>query len=77
MFGTIRSFIPQPRRSDQPRRYIGRHRLPEVPTTADEEAPQAPGRIPVAPTTTEEADVGPGAPDSPEPVAVGGPECLR
>lgn len=29
MFTTIKSLIPEPRQADQPRRYVGRHRLPE------------------------------------------------
>jgi hypothetical protein len=29
MFATIKSLIPEPRQADQPRRYVGRHRLPE------------------------------------------------
>ena len=32
MFATIKSLIPEPRQADQPRRYVGRHRLPETPT---------------------------------------------
>jgi hypothetical protein len=29
MFATIKSLIPEPRQGDQPRRYVGRHRLPD------------------------------------------------
>ncbi len=29
MFATIKSLIPEPRRADQPRHYVGRHRRPE------------------------------------------------
>ncbi len=38
MFTTIRQLIPQPRLPEQPRRYVGRHRLPE-PVEAPEPAP--------------------------------------
>ncbi len=38
MFATIRQLIPQPRLPEQPRRYVGRHRLPE-PVEAPEPAP--------------------------------------
>jgi hypothetical protein len=30
MFATIKNLIPEPRRADQPRRYVGRHRRPEL-----------------------------------------------
>lgn len=30
MFATIKSLIPEPRLADQPRRYVGRHRPPDV-----------------------------------------------
>ncbi|HEV7962859.1 MAG TPA: hypothetical protein VGP57_10030 [Actinoplanes sp.] len=30
MFATIRSLIPEPRQADQPRHYVGRHRVPET-----------------------------------------------
>jgi hypothetical protein len=30
LFATIRSLIPQPRQPEQPRRYVGRHREPEL-----------------------------------------------
>jgi hypothetical protein len=30
MFATIKSLIPEPRQADQPRRYVGRHRQPDV-----------------------------------------------
>jgi hypothetical protein len=29
LFATIRHLIPQPRQPEQPRRYVGRHRVPE------------------------------------------------
>ncbi|MGK5679992.1 hypothetical protein [Actinoplanes sp. URMC 104] len=29
MFATLKSLIPEPRRADQPRHYVGRHRRPE------------------------------------------------
>jgi hypothetical protein len=29
MFATIKSLIPEPRRANQPRYYVGRHRRPE------------------------------------------------
>lgn len=48
MFATIKSLIPEPRQAEQPRRYVGKHRLPEPapePTppapTAEESAPAA------------------------------------
>ena len=49
MFATIKSLIPEPRQADQPRRYVGKHRLPEPvaapdeppPPTADESEPAA------------------------------------
>jgi hypothetical protein len=35
MFATIKNLIPEPRQSDQPRHYVGRHRRPEpVPPAA-------------------------------------------
>jgi hypothetical protein len=30
MFGTILSLIPDPRQADQPRHYVGRHRVSET-----------------------------------------------
>jgi hypothetical protein len=48
MFGTIKSLIPEPRQADQPRRYVGRHRHPDLAAvleaepdtdTVDDEAP--------------------------------------
>jgi hypothetical protein len=30
MFATIKSLIPEPRQADQPRHYVGRHRVPET-----------------------------------------------
>jgi hypothetical protein len=32
MFTTIKSLIPEPRQADQPRDYVGRHRVPETVT---------------------------------------------
>lgn len=29
MFATIKQLIPEPRRAEQPRHYVGRHRRPE------------------------------------------------
>jgi len=48
MFATIKSLIPEPRRADQPRRYVGKHRLPEPVAAPDEPSPPAP-----APTAEE------------------------
>jgi hypothetical protein len=42
MFATIKSLIPEPRQADQPRRYVGKHRLPEPVASPDEPAPPAP-----------------------------------
>jgi hypothetical protein len=42
MFATIKSLIPEPRKADQPRRYVGRHRQPEPVAAPDEPAPPAP-----------------------------------
>jgi hypothetical protein len=41
MFSTIKSLIPEPRQADHPRRYVGKHRLPE-PVAPDEPVPPAP-----------------------------------
>ncbi|MEV6489403.1 hypothetical protein AB0M20_12355 [Actinoplanes sp. NPDC051633] len=41
MFATIKSLIPEPRQADQPRRYVGKHRLPEPEPTPDP-TPDAP-----------------------------------
>jgi len=38
MFATIKSLIPEPRLADHPRRYVGRHRVPE-PVAAPDEPP--------------------------------------
>jgi hypothetical protein len=38
MFATIKSLIPEPRQADHPRRYVGKHRLPE-PVAAPDEPP--------------------------------------
>jgi hypothetical protein len=32
MFATIKSLIPEPRQPDQPRNYVGRHRVSETVT---------------------------------------------
>jgi hypothetical protein len=42
MFATIKSLIPEPRQADQPRRYVGKHRLPEPAPTPEAPAPEAP-----------------------------------
>jgi hypothetical protein len=42
MFATIKSLIPEPRQADQPRRYVGKHRLPEPVTAPDEPTPPSP-----------------------------------
>jgi len=42
MFATIKSLIPEPRQAEQPRRYVGRHRVPEPGTS---EAPVSPAPI--------------------------------
>jgi hypothetical protein len=42
MFATIKSLIPEPRQADQPRHYVGKHRLPEPVTAPDEPSPPAP-----------------------------------
>jgi hypothetical protein len=48
MFATIRSLIPEPRQSDQPRRYVGRHRQPEpVPPVVPVSPAPAPAEQPV------------------------------
>jgi hypothetical protein len=42
MFATFKSLIPEPRQADQPRRYVGKHRLPEPVAAPDEPAPPSP-----------------------------------
>jgi hypothetical protein len=42
MFATIKSLIPEPRQADQPRHYVGKHRLPEPVAAPDEPTPPAP-----------------------------------
>ena len=42
MFATIKSLIPEPRQADHPRRYVGKHRLPEPVTAPDEPVPPVP-----------------------------------
>jgi hypothetical protein len=43
VFATIKSLIPEPRQADQPRRYVGKHRLPEpLPLPDPDPAPDAP-----------------------------------
>ena len=42
MFATIKSLIPEPRQADQPRRYVGKHRLPEPVAAPDEPTPPSP-----------------------------------
>jgi hypothetical protein len=42
MFATIKSLIPEPRQADQPRRYVGKHRLPEPVAAPDEPTPAPP-----------------------------------
>ena len=42
MFATIKSLIPEPRQADHPRRYVGKHRLPEPVTAPDEPTPPSP-----------------------------------
>jgi hypothetical protein len=39
MFATIKGFIPEPRRANQPRRYVGKHRQPEPSPVPDAPAP--------------------------------------
>jgi hypothetical protein len=41
MFATIKSLIPEPRQSHQPRRYVGRHRQPETVPVPEAPAPSA------------------------------------
>jgi hypothetical protein len=38
MFGTIKSLIPEPRQADQPRRYVGRHRHPDLAAVLEPES---------------------------------------
>ncbi|GAA0808562.1 hypothetical protein [Spirilliplanes yamanashiensis] len=41
LFAQIRNFVPAPRQPDQPKRYVGRHRVPEpVEAPAPQPAPQ-------------------------------------
>jgi hypothetical protein len=42
MFSSIKSLIPEPRQADHPRRYVGKHRLPEPIVAPDEPTPPAP-----------------------------------
>jgi hypothetical protein len=42
MFATIKSLIPEPRQADQPRRYVGKHRVPEPTPIPESPAPQMP-----------------------------------
>lgn len=55
MFATVRSFIPEPRQADQPRKYVGRHRVPEA-------TPQRDGGVAVAVHPDRTTD---GEPDGP------------
>jgi hypothetical protein len=54
MFATIKNLIPEPRRADQPRHYVGRHRhaepvspqVPVTPSVSDEPAGEStPARV--------------------------------
>jgi hypothetical protein len=56
MFGTIKSLIPEPRQADQPRRYVGRHRHPDL---AHEPAPE-PAPAPDIETVPDEEPVAAG-----------------
>jgi hypothetical protein len=42
MFATIKNLIPEPRKADQPRRYVGRHRQPDPVAAPPEPTPPAP-----------------------------------
>ena len=43
MFATIKSFIPEPRHTDQPGGYVGRHRVPDTDTRAADTSPDETG----------------------------------
>lgn len=49
MFATIKSLIPEPRQADQPRRYIGKHRLPDPAPIPQSPAPGMPTAEEIAP----------------------------
>jgi hypothetical protein len=49
MFATIKSLIPEPRQADQPRRYVGKHRVPEPTPIPENPAPDAPTAEEIAP----------------------------
>ncbi|MFI5936036.1 hypothetical protein [Actinoplanes sp. NPDC051494] len=52
MFATIKNLIPEPRQADQPRHYVGRHRLTETITArATVPAPAAPPAAESIPAT--------------------------
>jgi hypothetical protein len=43
VFATIKNLIPEPRQADHPRRYVGKHRLPEPdPIPSPDPAPDTP-----------------------------------
>jgi hypothetical protein len=47
MFATIKNLIPEPRRANQPRHYVGRHRHPEpAPPVPVSPAPMLPSEEP-------------------------------
>jgi hypothetical protein len=58
MFATIKNLIPEPRQPDQPRHYVGRHRLSEtvsaratvtvIPAPAPAEPAEPPVELPAA-----------------------------
>ncbi|GGK95033.1 hypothetical protein GCM10012284_31340 [Mangrovihabitans endophyticus] len=63
MFASIKNLIPEPRRDEEPRGYVGRHRAPEpadgdvpVHTPAPSEAPTVPVEKPVESATEKAAE---------------------
>ncbi len=44
LFAQIRNFVPAPRQSEQPKRYVGRHRVPE-PIEAPDPRPEPAGEV--------------------------------
>lgn len=44
LFAQLRNFVPTPRQPQQPRGYVGRHRVPE-PVVVEEPGPQPAGEV--------------------------------
>ena len=59
MFATIKSLIPEPRRAEHPRHYVGRHRRPEPVPAPISPAPVVTTPAGPASTPTSPAESGP------------------